>query len=126
LSFPTRRSSDLLEDLCAERLELGDEDAQDVGATGAQAAGHQRGLVAEPLDDLLHPLARRGGHAVAAVDDLGDGRHRDAGGPRDVVDGDPASHGDDPTVSKTLSITIDTPGGGLPGWPCSVDDDRRT
>ena len=48
-----------LEQLGRERLELGDQDAQHVGAVAAQALGAEARLVAELVDDLLHPVHGR-------------------------------------------------------------------
>ena len=102
-----------LEQLGAERLDVGDEDPEDVGAMAAQAARDEARLVAELLDHRLDPGRRVGGDAVAVVDHL---RHRGDGHPGlggDVPDrhsavrhGGQHSHGCR-TVSRTLSITID-------------------
>ena len=73
-----------LEQLGRERLELGDQDAEHVGAVAAKALRTEARLVAELVDDLLHPVDGRLRDAVASVDDLGDGRHRDAGRAGDV------------------------------------------
>ena len=45
-----------LQQLGAERLDVGDEDADDVGALAAQAAGDEARLVAEVVDDGAHPV----------------------------------------------------------------------
>ena len=58
-----------LQQFGAERLDVGDEDADDVGAVAAQAAGDEARLVAELVDDLADPHAGLGGDAVALVDD---------------------------------------------------------
>src|SRR4029450_5369317 len=50
-----------LEELGAERLDVGDDDAEHVGAAAAEAAGDEAGLVAEVVDDGLHPLQGGGG-----------------------------------------------------------------
>jgi hypothetical protein len=68
-----------LEQLGRERLELGDQDAEHVGAVAAQALRPQARLVAELVNDLLDALHGCLGNAVAAVDDLRHGRDRDAG-----------------------------------------------
>jgi hypothetical protein len=65
-----------LEELGAERLDVGDDDAEHVGAAAAEAAGDEAGLVAEVVDDGLHPLQRGGSHPVAAVDHLRHGGDR--------------------------------------------------
>ncbi len=74
-----------LEQLGAERLELGDEHPDDVRAVAAQAAGPEAGLVAERLDDLGDPVDGALGDAVALVDDLGDRGDRHAGLACDVL-----------------------------------------
>ena len=79
------RPGDTLEQLGAERLELGDQHPEDAGVRAAQAAGQQAGLVAQLGDDGVHPRRGGGGHAIPAVHDLGDGRHGDAGLARDVL-----------------------------------------
>ena len=50
-----QRPGGALEQLGAERLDVGDEDADDVGALAAQAAGDEARLVAELLDRLADP-----------------------------------------------------------------------
>src|SRR6185437_3256788 len=57
---------------------------QDVGAMAAQALRAEAGLVAELLDDLLHPVHRGLGDAPSPIDDLRDSGHRDAGRTSDV------------------------------------------
>ena len=58
-----------LQQLGAERLDVGDEDADDVGALAAQASCDEAGLVAEVVDDGAHPAERGRGDAVPTVDD---------------------------------------------------------
>ena len=77
------RARDPLEQLGAERLELGDQHADHVGAVAAQAAGPEARLVAERLDDLGDLVHRALGDAVALVDDL---RHRRDGHARRAGD----------------------------------------
>jgi len=100
-----------LEDLGAERLELGDQDADHVRLVGAQAARHQARLVAEVGDHVAHALRRRARDAVPVVEHLGDGGDRHAGGPCHVGDGHPVCHADQSIATKTLSITFDSPVG---------------
>jgi len=107
-----------LEQLSAERLELGHQHADHVGPVRAQAARHQARLVAEVLDDLPHVRGGRHGHSVTSVEDLGDRGDRHARVARDVGDGCSAigTHARNHTVSITLSITIDTGAPGLQQW----------
>ena len=78
-----------LEQLGAERLDVGDEDADHARALAAQAPCDEARLVAEVVDDGLHPAEGVGRDAVPAVDDAGDGRDRHAGALGDIADGDP-------------------------------------
>ena len=63
-----QRPGGALQQLGAERLDVGHEDADDVGAVAAQAAGDEARLVAELLDHLADAHAGLGGDAVALVD----------------------------------------------------------
>ena len=94
---PVDGLGDALEQLGRERLELGDEDPDDVGLAAPQAPRDDRRLVPEVVDDLLDVAGGLGRDAVATVDHLGDGRDGDAGGARDVADRDSSrgAHGDD-------------------------------
>lgn len=102
------RGPDTLEDLCAERLESRHEHADHTRAVRAHAARAEAGLVAQPLHDVEHAAHGVGRDAVAAVDGLGDGRDRNAGGGGDVVDRGSASHGRDDNEWKRFSKTFDT------------------
>ncbi len=88
------RPRDALEQLGAERLDVGDEHAEDVGAPASQALADEARVVAELLDHRAH--ARRGvlGDAVAVVYHLRDRGDRDPGLRRDLTNRHPtASHG---------------------------------
>ena len=78
-----------LQQFGAEWLDVGDEDADDVGALATQAPGDQAGLVAEVVDDGTHTAERGGSDAVSAVDDARHGRDRHAGVLGDIADGHP-------------------------------------
>ena len=79
-----------LEHLRAEGLEVGDQDADHVRTSVAQAPGDQAHLVAEAVDDLGDVLDGLVGHAVPAVDDLRHRRHRDVRLGGDLPHGHPA------------------------------------
>ncbi len=87
-----QRLADALQDLRAERLEVRHEHADDPGRARAHAARDEARLVAELRDDREHAVDRLAGDAVAAVDGLRDGRHRDAGRSGDIHDGRASVH----------------------------------
>ncbi len=97
------RLGDSLQELGGERLELSDEDADDVRATATEAPRHDGRLVAELLDDLLDPELGLRRDTVPAVDHLRYSRDRDARGSRDVTDGHPSRglHEDDSSAPET-------------------------
>jgi hypothetical protein len=78
-----------LEQLGAERLDVGDEDPDDTGALAAQAAGDETGLVPEVVDHGPHPSEGARGDAIAPVDDPGHGGDRHAGALGDIADRHP-------------------------------------
>ncbi len=60
-------------------LGFGDDDGDGVVSLGDEAAGGLVGHVAEFVDGPAHPLGEAFAHAVAAVDDPGDGGPGDTG-----------------------------------------------
>ena len=88
-----QRPGGALQQLGAERLDVGHEDADDVGAVAAQAAGDEARLVAELLDHLADAHAGLGGDAVALVDHPRHRGDRHAGPRRDVTDRDACACG---------------------------------
>ena len=80
-----------LEQLGAERLDAGDEDADDVRSLAPEAPGDEARLEVELVDRFLYPRDRSFGDPVAAVDDSRHGRDGHAGKCGDVADRDPRS-----------------------------------
>jgi hypothetical protein len=81
------RSRRALQQLGAERLDVGHEDADHAGALAAQAAGDEARLVAEVVDDGPYAGESGRGDAVPAVHDARHGRDRHTGPFGDVADG---------------------------------------
>ncbi len=87
-----QRVGGTLQHLGAERLDVGDQYADHVGALRPQAAGDEAGFVPEVGDDHLDPVECGGCDAVAAVDDARDGGNRDAGAFGHIADGHAIEH----------------------------------
>src|SRR5690606_37141760 len=76
-----------LEEFGAERLEVVDDDPDDVRPMAAQTPCHQARLVAEAGDHFLHAAGGGRSDAVAAIDHPGYRRYRDARPSGYVLDG---------------------------------------
>jgi hypothetical protein len=78
---------DAADDLGKElAVQVGQQHADRVRAVRDQAAGGAVGPEAQALGDGAHPAARVLVHALAVVEDARDGRNRDAGLARHVLD----------------------------------------
>ena len=82
-----KRVFDVRDDACAEHvLEIGDQHANRHGTAGFQSTGDLVDMKAQFTDCARDDFAVLF-QDVAAVDELGDGRDRESGVPRDVFDG---------------------------------------
>ena len=88
----SQRVGRALQHLGTERLDVGHEDPDHVGALRSQAASDEAGLVPEIGDDDLDPVEGGGRDAVPTVDDTRDGGDRNAGALGDVADRDAIEH----------------------------------
>ena len=85
---PADRIRRPLQQLSAERLEIGHQDADDVRLVVAKALRDQTRLVPELVDHLPHARVSSRRDTVAFVDHLRYGRHRDTCARRDIADRD--------------------------------------